>query len=91
MSTFAVNPVHPRTVARDHDRETPRRRHPRRASGLALLILTGMGILAIFGVVALTASLGALGAAAAFLVTIGFVGALLAMTLRLLSAGEESR
>jgi hypothetical protein len=50
-----------------------------------------MGILAVFGVVALTASLGAFGAAAAFLVTIGLVGALLTMTLRLLSAGEESR
>jgi hypothetical protein len=90
MSTFAINPVHSRTVARARDRETPRRRRPGRPSGLALLVLTGIGILAVFGVLALTASLGAVGAAAAFLVTVAFVGALVALTLRLLNTKQSS-
>jgi protein-S-isoprenylcysteine O-methyltransferase Ste14 len=91
MSTFAINPVHPRTVERARDREIPRRRRPGRASGVGLLILMGIGILAVFGVLALTASLGALGAAAAFLVTVGFVAALVALTFRLMSTSDEAQ
>jgi hypothetical protein len=79
---------HRATAAPARRRSAPPIRRRRPATGVGLLIAIGAGVLGVFAVVAATAPLGVLGAAAAFLTTILALAAILTEAFRLL--GNES-